>query len=320
MLALIEDALQGARVYGFMTIARPGDVLNYLRVRALLVHADVSKLFEKTGVQKWITRDCGDDYLSFAEFDGEFRWEGDDTRPEAACWLKFRSNDYWPQMMLKIGSVVTDMQCRLRETDDYLTQREIASLDAHRHRRDFFHAVERRCFATRLVDESRSTGPSVLSVIDDLISRANVQSISCPLVEYGIWRRLVKEQVQRSERTGTKPQVAFTLSGPDADLTAPYEDWGGYVHIPYEGACGADLFIKPEWRRIFPEADACGGNLSDIVFASRPPIPSMGCVCHYLLTQEDLGPLLCAARREVGDGWVLYESNRPYEPNQMLKS
>ena len=39
MLALIEDALLGIRVYEFMTIDRPGDVLNYLRIRPPEVHS-----------------------------------------------------------------------------------------------------------------------------------------------------------------------------------------------------------------------------------------------------------------------------------------
>ena len=98
----------------------------------------------------------------------------------------------------------------------------------------------------------------------------------------------------------------------------PYDDWGGMVHIPYEGYCGADLFIKPKWRNTFPAADKTGGSLSDIIFYVGEDY-EYGYSCHYLLTNDDLGELNCASRQVVGDGWILYESNRLYRPNTNFK-
>ena len=68
---------------------------------------------------------------------------------------------------------------------------------------------------------------------------------------------------------------------------------------------------------MFPQADAPGASLSNVVFS--PALPEMGYVCRYLLSQVDLGPLHCAKRREIGAGWVLYESNGPYAPNPIFK-
>ncbi len=162
---------------------------------------------------------------------------------------------------------------------------------------------------------------SLFRAIESLIVRENVQSVSCPLTDYFLWRLLVGEQLKRAERTGMSPQAAFTLSGPDSGLrNVPYEDWGGKVHIPYEGACGADLFVKPAWRRTFPEADARGGSLSDVLFGGHfGECVETGDVCQYLLANEDLGHLRCAHRVDIGDGWILYESNRPYQPNRLFK-
>lgn len=319
LLTLMESALRGISVYELMTINRPGDLLNYLRIRLVRVQADISNIFGKATLERWSSGDCGEEYLPFIIFDDALQLEGDDTSPEARCWRAFRATSLWTETMLALSVFVADIQRQVREMDDYLVQGEIARLDAHRHRRDYFHAIERHCIVNRALDESQNTGVSLLPVLDELIIRANVESVSCPLTNLEIWRRLVEEQVRRSESAGISPQVAFTLSGPDGGISAPYEDWGGDVHIPYEGACGADLFIKPTWRRVFLEADARGGSLSDIVF-SGGSIPEFGYVCHYLLTQEDLGPLRCASRREVGEGWVLYESNGPYERNLRSKS
>ncbi len=160
---------------------------------------------------------------------------------------------------------------------------------------------------------------SLREALQDLITRGNVQSVSCPLHDTWLWRVLVEEQIRRAARTGLRLQSAFTLSGPDECLyDVPHEEWGGEVHIPFEGACGADLFIRPFWRNTFPEADKAGGSLSDVVFYPGEDA-EYGYVCHYLLTTRDLGVLKCAERTAVGDGWFLYESNRPYIPNPTFK-
>lgn len=319
LLTLIEGALQGLRVYELMTIGRPGDVLNYLRVRPIAVHEEISRLFAKTEYEEWTIRACGDGYLPFTQFDGAFRLEGDDTTPQSSSWLAFRATPLWAETMQELVSIVADIQHRLRETGDFLTQREIGCIDSSRHRRDFFHRIERRCLAHWRQDPTQTVGAALLPVLQELLTRPTVHSVSCPLTNLDLWRCLAEEQIQRAERTGRSRQAAFTLSGPDSGLVAPYEDWGADVNIPYEGACGADLFIKPDWRRTFPEVDARGGSLSDIVFGGES-VPEIGYVCHYLLTQDDLGPLRCASRREVGDGWVLYESNRPYIRNPLGES
>lgn len=53
------------------------------------------------------------------------------------------------------------------------------------------------------------------------------------------------------------------LTGADV-LRFPNEmqDWGGVVHLPYEGAVGCDLFIKPEWLAFHKAHAEPGGSLS----------------------------------------------------------
>jgi hypothetical protein len=90
----------------------------------------------------------------------------------------------------------------------------------------------------------------IFDVIVELIGRDDVRSVSCPFDDPAIWRALVARQVERARATGLPLQEAFALCGPDSGLNqVPFRDWGGKIHIPYEGACGGDLFILPSWHR-----------------------------------------------------------------------
>lgn len=137
---------------------------------------------------------------------------------------------------------------------------------------------------------------SVITLIGELIKRDNVQSVSFPFNNSKVWHLLVAEQIHRAKQTGTPLQQAFTLAGPDSGLGFDPKDCGGKIHIPYEGACTADLFVAPKWRNLIREANSATLSTS----------------YHYLLVQRDLGELHCATRHDIGGGWVLYESTRPY--------
>lgn len=150
----------------------------------------------------------------------------------------------------------------------------------------------------------------VRAKILELISRDDVRSVSCPFANPDIWRALVAEQIRRVTGTRCDPQDAFTLSGPDGGLDdVPIQDWGGTVHIPYEGMCAGDLVVLPTWRNVFPERAEKTGRLSTAI----------GVCCHYVLTPRDFGEWSFATRSEVGD-WVLYTSKLPYAPCDPLSS
>lgn len=315
---LLEEAALGSRIYETLTISRPGDILNYLRVRLVEVAPQLSKRFAERDPLFEPPHECGDGYLPFVTFDGAFYWAGDDTEPDAACWRGYRESPLWRELAEALLLDVRAVQRVIRDSDDFLTRREVARIDSGEHPRAMLAQVSRACRSERRTPDHSALPIAFLRLIDDLVTRDTVASVSCPLPDYWLWRRLVEEQIRRSDKAGCALQTAFSLSGPDGGLRVPFEDWGADVHIPYEGACGADLFIKPYWRRTNLKADARGGSLSDVVFAEH--FPPAGYVCHYLLTQEDMGILHCATRTDVGDGWVLYESNRPYEPNPLFKA
>ena len=145
----------------------------------------------------------------------------------------------------------------------------------------------------------------VTAKVLELIQKDDVRSVSCPYDDPDLWLSLVTEQVRRATATGLPPQQAFTLCGPDGGLwDNPSEALGGIVHIPYEGICGGDLFIRPTYRKFRVSAGTKTGRLS-----TAATVPG----CYYVLSPDDYGELGFATRTTVGE-WVLYQSNAPYVP------
>lgn len=159
----------------------------------------------------------------------------------------------------------------------------------------------------------------------------DIRSISCPFDDFHLWEGLLREQVHRSHKSGLAPQEALYLVGPDGGipgitpprflddddaaenhppepdprtgLLAPHA-WGGEVHIPYEGTCGADLFILPKWHNVFPERLLNpGAKLSYLLGGKK---------CNYMLTNRPLGELPCATRQALA-GWSLYINSTAHE-------
>lgn len=164
-------------------------------------------------------------------------------------------------------------------------------------------------------------------VILAMARRPDVHSVSCQFRDAKLWEGLLGEQVKRARKTEKPPRDAFFLCGPDGGIHGiakhhagledmPPEEWfdgstmeeklGGDIHIPYEGVCGADLYVYPSWRKIYPEAWEKEGAELDWATAMKP--------CNHLLIQKDLGEPTCATRTgPIAGSWWLYSSNAPYK-------
>lgn len=165
-------------------------------------------------------------------------------------------------------------------------------------------------------------------LILEMARRPDVLSVSCQFRDAKLWEGLLTEQVRRARESGKPPKVAFFLCGPDSGIPGiakhhpgledlPPEEWyngdtleeklGGDIHIPYEGLCGADLYVYPAWRKIHPEAWAKEGAELDWATARKP--------CNHLLIEQDLGEPACATRiGPIAGTWWLYSSKAPYKP------
>lgn len=305
LAVLIDDASCGHRVYEFMTIRRPGDVLPYLWINYVSVEDEVVSWVEQIAHDGGISG-CGDQEsttsLPFVHFDGCFAWRGDDMRGFEASWRAYREKPYWIEKMRVLLDLVRLVQGRLREYGDYLIRHEIQLFDEHRHRRDFLREIERGTTIAGVVPRNSSLPNEVLELIRELIGRDDVRSVSCALDDYALWRLLVEKQVRRSAHSGKPPQDALMLSGPDDGLPfVSAEDWGGTIHIPYEGFCDGHILIPPGWRRLNTDQTGPDGRFSWAFGSSE---------CRFVLTAKDHGELGCATRTLIG-GWVLYQSKEP---------
>lgn len=296
---LIESAIRGCRVYELMSLRRPGDVLHYFRIRLCDVHQDIQNRVEKH-LQKHRPYDKVDPkVMALPAFDKLFFWDGDDTEPAAECWLRFREQPFWRERQLHFHALVMKFQQQLRKREDYLVQHELASIAQGTHWRNFESALPRHPEEVDIPPTRTELPLALFNLIQDLIGRENVQSVSCPLNDYVLWRLLVEQQVRRAGLSGKPPQEVFELSGPDSGLSfVMAKDWGGEVHIPYEGACTGSLFIKPGWRKFSFE--------------------TMRHTCQFLLTQDDYGDQACASRTVVVDDWILYEYKGVYSPHRLF--
>lgn len=315
LVALIEAAFSGSGVYELMSIQRPGDLLHYLWVDLSGLDLDViqyvedlvnsRKPFPSKSPEKLAS-------MSFTEFDGCFFWAGDDTYPFAVSWLRHRESAYWSEKLPPLLALTRKMQDELRGADDFLLKHEISLIDAQKHRRDFLASPERQAVLSNSVTAQTELPKDLFQLIGKLIKQDDVQSVSCPFDDFALWRELVAEQVRRAHKLGVPPQQALTLNGPDSGLSHVIaEDWGGEIHIPYEGVCEADLFILPKWFNLFPDrAMGSNGSLSKAVG---------GRMCHYVLSDRDYGEL-DAATRETCGGWHLYRSKLPYTQKNILSS
>jgi len=156
--------------------------------------------------------------------------------------------------------------------------------------------------------------------------RDDVNSVSCQFHDFRLWKGLLAEQARRATLSDKSPRDAFFLCGPDSGIHGvakhhaglegiPPDKWftggtleekmGGDIHIPYEGVCGADFFVYPDWRRVYPEAWKKKGAELDWATAMKP--------CNYLLIDRDLGDPVCATRTSPVAGWWLYSSTAPYK-------
>ena len=157
-----------------------------------------------------------------------------------------------------------------------------------------------------------------------IAGRPDVWSVSCQFTDWQLWRGLLAEQLRPSRLSGLPPALVFHLSGPDSGLPGISRYWGvmcdlgdppaqeqftgdsleeqlgGFIHIPWEGVCQADLVVYPHWRKIAPERwQQPGAWLGSATF---------GLGCNYLLIDRDLGRAHCVDRTGPVAGWWLYRN------------
>lgn len=296
---LIGEAARGNRVYEFLSIQRPGDILNYLWVRLIDAEDEVIRFIERQ--MRGFSEGIAVRGLPLRDLDVYLQLLNDEAERFEVVWARHRAGPFWKLRSSELLSIVQSAQDQLRQVQDFLLQREIQQFDEKMHRRDFMAGIQR---LPLLEDPGYATDhvPDLLfEAIQQLIGRDDIRSVSCPFQDFNLWKTLVAEQLRRTAATGLPPQFAFGLFCPDSGLDGiPFEDWDGDVHISLEGVCGGDLFISPDWHRFSVERLTEAGRLS----------AALGKKCNHLLLRGDHGEYPGVSRRVIGE-WVLYSSNHP---------
>ncbi len=323
---LIEDAGKGQRMYELLSIERPGDILHYLWVKIPDRSSSQAEYVvrQRNAFVDNLFRDPIGDVceLGFVEFDKCYPLLGDDTTPDADLWRKYVNTEAWRQYPTELMTWVRRAQDALKQCNDYLVQHEIALMRRGQHHLDFSPKVPRFCDrepseeTVAQMPASEQLPTALFDLIVNLAQKPDVSSVSCPFQDYWLWRELVAEQIRRCEEMGVEPQKALSLNGPDSGIPTVSSywhrtdlEWGGEIHIPYEGTCGGDLFIHPKWFGFAPDNARTAPTLSQAVFGNAGLAGIK--TCKYLLTPlKKLGEIASATRAEVGD-WVLYSATSP---------
>lgn len=312
LLALFEAAAFGSCIYELMTIRRPAEILHYLYLTIIDVDKTIldfvaRKIKGKTYF-KVVNLEGG---IPFIEFDQCFTQMEEDNTDFERMWMHHRRSFFWKKKLSTLFALSQEVQRKIRQSGDFLSQHEISLIENGKHHRDFKLTIDRPSLLECSAYKKSNLPDPLFATIARLIKQEDINSVSFPFNDYPLWRLLVEEQIRRVEKNGRTAKEVFYLSGPDGcqmNLTGADmrrypnepEDWGGEVHIPYEGAVGGDLFIKPDWHNFRKDYADEDGSLSDALFGKQ---------CRYMLSQQDFGELGCASRKVVGD-WVLYSSHK----------
>lgn len=257
LAALAESAARGHRLYEFMRLERPGDILRYWWVEASGVGAEfMERVNAQMSVAETVCFSQGQSSLAlpFVVLDAcfwaqELRWIDPDGDELDRVWLNYRqAADHEQTVLGSMLSIVTAAQVRMRARAKALQAHELALIDARRHARDRWAALAPVDFGCSVPAACTRLDAGLFELIVSLARRDEVRSLSCGFDDPVLWQELVWVQVQRAQREGCAPSEALLLAGPDSGLGHfEPEDRGGDVHIPYEGAREADVFVKPHW-------------------------------------------------------------------------
>lgn len=237
LAALADDVVLSRGVYEFMTISRPGDVLNYLQLTVLP---------GDTFLEKELRRAMGrSQHLplapSVAEMDRALAWQGDDTTPLAEAWQGGRDGAFWRAWTRQLLARVKELQQRLRARHDVLLRKEIALMAACQHRRDDLPSIARGGGRPEL--RAPFLPPPVSAAIVRLVDALELPAVAADERGVDLWHGLCELQMQRADATGQAPDEALTLFASDNGIPLQPADWGGAVHVSWEGMRVATVML-----------------------------------------------------------------------------
>lgn len=310
LAALAEAAATGERLYEFMSLSRPGDLLRYARVHLVDVGDRTLALIQS---RRRSLRDYdvvrNGDCLSFLDFEwshwvsgSAWQYWGSDLAIQH--WNHLRTRSFWREHLGGLWQLVRLLQARIRGMNaDVLLQHEIGLMDQGEHRRDYWSKREQLpnpfpCSRLR----TNFVPPGLAELLCALARHPGIRSMSLPFTDYYLWRDLIKEQVLRSLAEGVPPNDALYLGGAEADAWAEEAaDWGGEIKGP-RNLDPYDVFVLPDWHAWSREQAVATGSARAGSGCFGPPKCSK-----VFIVKHDLGEFETETRISC-DGWFVYRA------------
>jgi len=289
---LIEDSMHAYRVYEFINIKRPADVLKYIWIEIIQLpkyfQNKYESIIDKKNYRFTSSPDWPEGFIPFNEFDRFSEWFGDDTEREAECWLLFREGEGFTEFCSTLFEEVLLHQGKLRENTDVIIQEELRLIDSHSHRYDYVQTPS--CELTKPNYETITKPKYSRQYYIKLRELLNQESISSVSYRYPIDYQTVKLFCdQQIVRRNEKSENAFEINILD-DPKEKLSGWGCIINWYFEGLCIGDLHV---------EQSIIDSELLQKYIGSN----SMSPICFLHL--EDVGDFQ-NYRKNIGCAWVLY--------------
>lgn len=142
----------------------------------------------------------------------------------------------------------------------------------------------------------------------ELIEKLEILSVASGKGDMRWWQALCRLQLKRMHDTGKPAQEALQLSASSSGTPLEPANWGGDIHISYEGMHILELTVLAGWRRIDSEAFLETGSLRAGLTRGFPPGPE----CRVLVTQSDLGMLPGLEREQYSDWFIYSQAQRTF--------
>lgn len=310
LVPLVESAQMGCRLYEFMTLSRPGDLLRYARVHLIDVGARTLAFIEaRRKAQHDYDPVRNGDCMPFLDFEWSYwgsgsAWQHWGSDPDTLGWNALRKQPLWRDLLGARFDVVRLLQERVRSlSDEFLLQHELGLIDRGEHRRDFWSKREQMPRqADRATSASDAAPPGLAEVLCALARHPDIKSMSLPFTDYALWRALVATQVRRSLSENIPPNEALHLGGAEAGAWAQEaKDWGGEIQGPHRTDM-FDVFVLPKWHAWFRDRAVAARSARAGSYVFGP-----GKCSKVLIVSYDLGEFETEDRIAC-DGWFIYRA------------
>lgn len=310
LVDLASAADRGDRIYEFMTLSRPGDLLRYARVHLVDVgERTLARVQSRRRARRDYDPVQNGDCMPFLDFEWSYwgmgaAWQYWGSDPDTQSWNVLREQPIWRELLRTRHLVVQQLQERVRgRQDDFLLQHELGLMDRGEHRRDFWSKREQipKTYA-RAEPSGTPVPPGLMEVLCALARHPGIRSMSLPFTDWTLWRLLVEVQVRRSLTEGCPPNDALHLGGAEADAWAEEAaDWGGHIKGPHSPDL-FDVFVLPPWHgwfsdRAVPAQSARAGT----------SVHGPGKAGRVLIVDRDLGEF-ATEDRIACEGWFVYRA------------